>query len=240
VIVNGPRSLAKTKRESQNIALMDERESPGRNGQHDEGSQGTLGAVLYADDSGIGVSEQEWVELVRSIAGGDQRALRSLYERSHRMVYTLMVRITGSRETAEEVTTDVFLGVWQRAASYDPANGTVLGWIMNQARSRAIDRLRFDQRKKRVDPYPEPGDDKDTAAGPDEIAERSQAARRLQQAMKALTAREREAIETAYFSELSHAEAAERLDEPLGTLKTRIRSGLAKLRHALQSKPGKA
>ena len=86
----------------------------------------------------------------RSIAAGDQLALHALYERTHRIVFTLIVRITNNRETAEELTLDVFHDVWRRASSYDPAGGSVVGWIMNQARSRAIDRLRFEQRKKRV------------------------------------------------------------------------------------------
>src|SRR5919205_4036198 len=89
------------------------------------------------------------------MAAGDQLALHALYERTHRVVFTLVMRITANRESAEELTLDVFHDVWRRASRYDAANGTVLGWIMNQARSRAIDRLRFDQRKKRVNPYPE-------------------------------------------------------------------------------------
>src|SRR3990170_1348343 len=122
--------------------------------EHDQrdGASGTLGDVLYADKSKTLVSEKEWVGLVQSIAAGDQLALHALYERTHRVVFTLIMRITSNRETAEELTLDVFYDVWQRASRYDAGNGTVLGWIMNQARSRAIDRLRFEQRKKRVDP----------------------------------------------------------------------------------------
>jgi DNA-directed RNA polymerase specialized sigma24 family protein len=71
----------------------------------------------------------------------------------HRIVFTLIVRITNNRETAEELTLDVFHDVWRRAANYDPATGSVVGWIMNQARSRAIDRLRFEHRKKRFNNY---------------------------------------------------------------------------------------
>src|SRR5258708_31882938 len=108
----------------------------------------TLGDVLYAK-SKAPVSEQDWATLVHSIAAGDQYALHALYERAHRPVFTLIMRITANRETAEELTIDVFHDVWQRASRYDAANGTVLGWIMNQARSRAIDRLRFESRKKR-------------------------------------------------------------------------------------------
>src|SRR5947208_9581505 len=108
----------------------------------------TLGDVLYAK-SKAPVPEQDWATLVRSMAAGDQLALHTLYEMAHRMVFTLIMRITANRETAEELTIDVFHDVWRRASRYDAANGTVLGWIMNQARSRAIDRLRFDSRKKR-------------------------------------------------------------------------------------------
>jgi len=108
----------------------------------------TLGDVLYAK-SKAPVPEQDWVELVHLIAAGDQPALHALYERAHRIVFTLIVRITANRETAEELTIDVFHDVWRSASRYDAANGTVLAWIMNQARSRAIDRLRFESRKKR-------------------------------------------------------------------------------------------
>src|SRR5438876_8684791 len=124
------------------------------NNQHQHESEArTLGDLLYADQAEVLVSEKDWVRLVQSIAAGDQLALHSLYEQTHRIVFTLIVRITNNRETAEELTLDVFYDVWRRASAYDPADGSVVGWIMNQARSRAIDRLRFEQRKKRVNSY---------------------------------------------------------------------------------------
>jgi RNA polymerase sigma-70 factor (ECF subfamily) len=205
---------------------------PIRGERHDV-SPGTLGAVLYADTSQTLVSESEWVALVRAIAAGELQALHGLYDRSHRIVFTLSVRITGNRETAEEVTLDVFHDVWRRAAQYQPANGTVLGWVMNQARSRAIDRLRFDQRKKRVAPCTDEPGLAEAARGPQETAELQQQARLLHQALAGLSPHEREAIEKAFFSELTYAEVAARLDAPLGTVKTRIRSGLHKLRKAM-------
>ena len=100
----------------------------------------TLGDLLYANRAKASVSEKEWVGLVRSTAGGDQSALQVLYTRTHRIVFTLIVRITSNRETAEELVCDVFHDVWGRASGYEPAGGSVVGWIMNQARSRAIDR----------------------------------------------------------------------------------------------------
>ena len=103
----------------------------------------TLGDILFADKSKVRTSEDEWIQLVRAIGRRNQQALHSLYQRTHRMVFTLILRITGNRKTAEEVTLDVFYHVWQEASTYDPVNGSVLGWIMKVARSRAIERLRF-------------------------------------------------------------------------------------------------
>jgi RNA polymerase sigma-70 factor (ECF subfamily) len=193
----------------------------------------TLGDVLYAK-SKAPVPEQDWMKLVQSIAAGDQLALHALYERAHRPVFTLLMRITANRETAEELTVDVFHDVWRHASRYDAENGTVLGWIMNQARSRAIDRLRFDSRKKR-----DPGGDQqplpeaEVAADPRDMLELRQQGEALRAAMAGLTPDERQAIETTFFAGLTHAEAAERLSQPLGTIKTRIRSALHKLRQAL-------
>jgi RNA polymerase sigma-70 factor (ECF subfamily) len=211
------------------IAAVAEQGAAGNRG----GGAGTLGDVLYPDRSKALVSEKDWVALVRAIAEGDQVALHALYERAHRVVYTLSVRITSSRETAEEVTLDVFHDVWRRAADYDPAGGTVLGWIMNQARSRAIDRLRFEQRKKRVNPELGAPLGVEPAADSHDVLELEQQREALGNALGVLTPDERRAIEAAFFSGLTHAEVARRLDQPLGTIKTRIRSGLHKLRQVL-------
>lgn len=202
-----------------------------------ESSPGTLGDVLYARPGRVLVSESEWLALVRAVARTEQAALHGLYERAHRPVFTLAVRITGSRETAEEVTLDVFHDVWRRAWSYDPANGTVLGWIMNQARSRAIDRVRFDLRKKRVDPH-EAVASEEEVADPSELFQLKQRGDALHAAMDVLTADERRAVEAAFFAELTHAEVAARLNEPLGTVKTRIRSAVQKLRRAMSEEKG--
>ena len=196
----------------------------------------TLGDILYADKSRLRVSEEEWLQLVRRVAAGDQGALYVLYEQTHRIVFTLIVRIVMNRETAEEITLDVFHDVWRRASSYDPANGSVSGWIMNQARSRAIDRLRFDQRKKRTNSYPHSLGPATDMADPQQAFLFEEQARNLREALEVLAPEERKAIETAFFSELTYEETATRLNQPLGTVKTRIRSGLGKLREALKVK----
>lgn len=196
----------------------------------------TLGDILYADKAKFRVSEAEWLRLVWAVAGGDQGALHSLYERTHRIVFTLVVRITMNRETAEEVTLDVFYDVWRKASAYDPANGSVVGWIMNQARCRAIDRLRFDQRKKRVNTYPDSLGPATDMVDPQQAFLFEEQSRLLRNALEVLTPEERKAIENTYFSELTYEEAAKKLNQPLGTVKTRIRSGLEKLREALGKK----
>jgi RNA polymerase sigma-70 factor, ECF subfamily len=195
--------------------------------------ESTLGDLLYADKAKCRVTEAEWVELVRAIAGGDQRALQKLYGRTHRIVFTLLMRIVNNRETAEELTLDVFHDVWRRAGRYDASGGTVVGWIMNQARSRAIDRVRFEHRKKRINPDPH-GPVSESERSSEDTLEGKERERALRAAMVAvLTPEERQALETAFFLEHTHAEVAARLNQPLGTVKTRIRSAMLKLRQAL-------
>jgi RNA polymerase sigma-70 factor, ECF subfamily len=208
------------------IAGVETAQDPEAEGSH-------LGAVLYGAKGKPPVLEAHWVVLVQAIAGGEQAALHALYERAHRPVFTLIVRIVANRETAEELTLDVFHDVWRRAAQYDAANGTVLGWVMNQARSRALDRLRFERRQKRVAPDGASEPSAAEAADPRDVVAFRQQSQALRSALAVLTPDERATIATAFFSELTHAEAALRLNQPLGTVKTRIRSGLHKLRLAL-------
>jgi RNA polymerase sigma-70 factor, ECF subfamily len=193
----------------------------------------TLGDLLYVNRAKTPVPETDWVGLVQSIAGGDQLALHTLYTQTHRIVFTFIMRMIGNRETAEELTLDVFHDVWRRASTYDPSGGSVVGWIMNQARSRAIDRLRFEQRKKRVASDVASPPTATAACGPQAAFDVEEQRRLLRHALKALTPQERQAIETAFFLELTYCDVAARLNQPLGTVKTRIRSGLAKLRQAL-------
>jgi RNA polymerase sigma-70 factor (ECF subfamily) len=197
----------------------------------DPPSPATLGDVLNPCTRTQG-SEQVLVNLVHSVAGGDQHALHALYGIANRIVFTLMMRLTANRETAEELTIDVFHDVWRDACRYDAAKGTVLAWIVNHARSRAIDRLRFESRKRRkngADHPPEP----EAAADPHDLLELRQQEQSLRAALATLTPGEREAVEMTFFAGHTHAEAAVRLNQPLGTINTRIRSGLHKLRNAM-------
>ena len=193
----------------------------------------TLGDLLYADKAKVRASEKDWVGLVQAVAAGDQLALHSLYEQTYRIVFTLIVRIINNRETAEELTLDVFHNVWRRASTYDPAGGSVVGWIMNQARSRAIDRLRFEQRKKRVNNYRTVHLlrlHRMTRNRP--ATSRSRTASCVMPWRSSGRKSERRS-KPHFFAELTYDEVAAKLNQPLGTIKARIRSGLGKLRQTL-------
>ena len=179
----------------------------------------TLGDVLYTDSNTPQETERAWVALVRAVAKGDAPSLHSLYERSHRLVYTLCLRITGSPGAAEELTLQVFYDVWSSASKYRAADGPVLGWIMSQARSRALERARKDGRAK--------------DATSERTRRHEEQGRLLEEALEGLTTPERQAIESTYFSELTQADAAARLKMQPAVFRNWIRSGLAKLREAM-------
>lgn len=189
----------------------------------------TLGDVLYSGSSQPLVSEKNWVRLAESIAEGDASALHALYERTHRPVFTLMVRLTSNRETAEELTVDLFDDIWRKACRYDPSQGTVLGWVMNQARAKAIDWLRLEQLQKGPQPAPEGGLLIIDAPDYRDVMQFNEQSGRLRAALTLLTLEERAALEIAFFSERSYTEVATRLKQPSSAIKARIRSALRKL-----------
>lgn len=174
------------------------------------------------------------------MARGDQNALAELYDRHARLVFSLALRILGDRADAEDIVQDVFTQVWSQAGRYDPARGAVAAWMLTLTRSRSIDRLR--SRKARPE---NPGDASivegvaDTAMPQDLQLLSTEQVDRLRKAMNDLPDAQRTALELAYYEGLSHVEVAERLSEPLGTVKTRIRQAVMRLREALSSRAGK-
>ncbi|MFO0700286.1 MAG: sigma-70 family RNA polymerase sigma factor [Nitrospira sp.] len=183
----------------------------------------------------IQVREKEWAQLITQTAQGDQAALATLYDRSSPQVYGLIFKILGQREAAEEVTLDVYTQVWKQAHTFDETRGTPGGWLMMLARTRAIDRFRsgLAERGKL--------EDLDMASffssedpTPDQEIEVQQRQQQVRQALSLLSAEQREAIALGYFYGLSQSEIADKLGLPLGTVKTRMRLGMIKLREALE------
>jgi RNA polymerase sigma-70 factor (ECF subfamily) len=178
--------------------------------------------------------DQDWVALIRSAAGGDQSALAGLYDATSRLVFGLVLRIVGDRPTAEEVLLDVYTQAWRQSANYDEERGAPLAWLMTIARSRAIDRLRsakHEQYKESLDAVREISD---TDPNPEQATVASERRRLVCSALATLPAEQREVVELAYYSGLSHSEIALRLGQPLGTVKTRTRLAMIKLRDILR------
>jgi RNA polymerase sigma-70 factor, ECF subfamily len=189
---------------------------------------------LAIDTAETRARDQDLISLVELVATGDQSALATLYDATNRLIYSLILRVLGDVSSAEEVLIDVYTQVWRQAASYDANRGAPLAWMATIARSRAIDRLRSgwqDQRRKEsLDIL---GDAPTSAASPEEMAAISERQSLVREALNLLTPEQREVIELAYYSGLSHSEIAEKLSQPLGTVKTRTRLGMMKLREAL-------
>jgi RNA polymerase sigma-70 factor, ECF subfamily len=171
--------------------------------------------------------------IVERMAAGDGDALRELYDLHARAVYSLALRILRVQSDAEDVVQEVFVQAWRQAARYDATRGTVVGWLLMQARSRSIDRLRARQARPEHSQDERPADTPDSGVGPDIQIVRGEQARRVRQALDELPLLQRTALELAYYEGLTHVEIAEQLEQPLGTVKTRIRQGLSKLRQAL-------
>ena len=175
-----------------------------------------------------------WRELLAVCAQGDQAALATLYDQSSALVYSSALRMLADASDAEEVAIDVYHQVWRNARSYDSSRGSVTSWLVTLARNRAIDRLRSRAIRARTEePMGSHTDAPTFAAGPDETTLAGQRRKRILGAMAALSPEQREAIELAFFSGLTHAELADRLGQPLGTVKTRIRLGMINLREQL-------
>ena len=180
-------------------------------------------------------SQAEDLESLRRFASGDQGAAAGLYDRHARALYSLILRIVGDEGEAEDVLQEVFVQAFRQAGRYDSSRGAVAAWLLMMARSRAIDRVRA--RRARVEgrtgevtvlnDLPDSQPDASSAMLDEEQT------RLVREALAGLPLLQRMAIELAYYEGLSHTEIAERLEQPLGTVKTRIRLGLLKLRDVL-------
>ena len=180
------------------------------------------------------ISEDPLRVLVARIADGHEASVGSLYDATSARVFGLALRILRDRTVAEEATIDVFTQVWRQAHRFDPSKGSVMAWLLNLARSRAIDAMRTRSRQLNQETALDMNFDlADPAPGPEVMTNESERARTVRLALLSLPGEQRRALEAVYFLGLTHTEAADALREPLGTVKTRVRTGLAALRRAL-------
>lgn len=177
------------------------------------------------------------VACMRRVVQGDSRAFADLYDRHVRPVFSLVLRIVTDQGEAEDLVQEVFAQAWTQARRYDAGRGPVSAWLLTIARSRAIDRLRARRGQKAlVAPSATPvADVPDPGLTQEMLVLNAEQLGRLRTAIGELPLLQRLALELAYFEGLSHTEVAERLEQPLGTVKTRIRAALQRLRGALDA-----
>jgi len=176
-------------------------------------------------------------DLLARVGKGDQQAFEHLYDRSSSLLFTLAVRMLSDRDEATDLLQEVYLEVWRKGVRYDPARGTPIAWLITMTRSRAIDRLRSraSRGQGRTDSIETAGvaelpDDK---GGPFEAAADRELREVVTTALASLPRAQQQAVELAYYEGLSHTEIAARLNEPVGTIKTRIKLGMTKLKAVL-------
>ena len=177
-------------------------------------------------------ADADLADLIHRIAVGEQEALGTLYDRTNHLVYSVALRILGNTADAEEATLDAYSQVWRKAAAYQTSRGSAIAWLMTITRTRSMDKRRSRvTRTNREEPldvktYEFPSDSADYSVSLD-------MERRVQSALSTLAPEQKQAIEMAYFSGFSHSELALKLGEPLGTVKTRIRLGMIRLKTLL-------
>jgi len=189
---------------------------------------------MSADDR----ADRDNIELIRRMALKDAQALETFYDRYNRLVFSLVLRIIRIREDAEDIVVDVFWQVWQQAGRYDNSRGKPVAWLLTIARTRAIDGLRSSNRQpthsataEKIEDHRMP-EEKEMITDPGVQAETRQAVR---EALRSLPEQQRIPLELAYFEGMSHAEIAESLQQALGTMKDRIRTGMSHLKKHLKA-----
>lgn len=180
------------------------------------------------------------LEVVARLTAGDERALGVLYDRYGALAFSLARAIVHDTADAEEVVAETFSQIWRTASSFDAGRGSVVAWVSTIARTRSLDLIRSQKRRARImdeaAAMSAEGSSPGLSSGvpsPDREVEMSEAQRLVRRSLADLPPPQRHVLELAYFGGLSQSEIAEKLSEPLGTVKTRMRSGMEKLRQAL-------
>ena len=177
-------------------------------------------------------AERDLALLISKIARGCESALKKLYDNTISQVYGLAFKILTNRPDADEVALDVFKQIWNKAPDYEPSRGTPSAWLITVTRSRAIDKIRSDT-KRRTTNESLLTDSVDNAPLPDETTHVREKRERIEKALSELTPKQRESIELAYFRGLSQSEISKEMNEPLGTVKSWMRTGMIKLKDIL-------
>ncbi len=185
-------------------------------------------------DSEIELSAE--IDLLQKIGQGDRQSFEALYDRFSGVLFSTAYRVLNNREAAEDVLQDVFIQIWEKAALYDSARGKPMTWAITLTRNKSIDRLRSTQRRNRLQDdllhESETVDQFDDRSSFDAVSS-VETGGLVRAAIQKLSKDQREAIELAFFSSLTQTEISERLGEPLGTVKARIRRGMMRLKELL-------
>jgi len=174
-------------------------------------------------------------ELIRHMTAGDREAFARFYDRYAPVVFPLILRIVRERADASDVLQEVFWEAWRTADAYDPTRGSPEAWMVTRARTRAIDRIRSTRRRSEM--FVAPLDEAIAGQPAPDAAERAEDRGTIRSALDRLPGAQREVIELAYYAGLTQTEIAERLKQPLGTVKTRIRLALERLRDVVRTSP---
>lgn len=176
------------------------------------------------------------IALLQRVAGGDRQGLEELYDKFSNVLFTVAFRVLNDQQATEDVLQDVFIQIWEKAPLYDSSRGKPLTWAITLTRNKAIDQLRSIQRRSRLaDNAEREYRALESFDGPSafELVASGESGRLVREALRTLSPENQEVIELAFFSSLTQAEIADRLQQPLGTVKARIRRALMKLRDIL-------
>lgn len=179
-------------------------------------------------------------ELMTRVVAGDEAAFTSLYRQLSPGLFSMIYQILQDQKESEDVLQEAFVQMWKKASTYEPQRSALFTWAVMISRNKAIDRLRGRQRRARLveDATAEfSASAAEMESGADVLSSQSDERKRIRGALSALPASQREAIELAFFTDMTQAEVSAKLSEPLGTVKARIRRGLLALRDLLQSSP---
>ncbi len=190
--------------------------------------------MLSAADQKAAEARAALKAAIARVARGDRAALEQVYRATHRKLFGICLRILGDPKEAEDALQDVYISLWRRAASYDPDRASPISWLAIFARNRAIDRLRTGKVQRGAVPVAEAAEIADDAPAADTLLEDAEQTSRIHHCIGQLDEDTGSSIRNAFFEGRTYAELAEASDTPLGTMKSRIRRGLAKLKACLE------